>query len=350
MPQLPYYHPTRHPLLVEGLNGRMRRVSQEIMRDGLRTYSNLQSEAATKNYLRSQLEKRMGNFNKTAVENFNHVTDVLGKNGNNIFDVSQLARFFSNTEVDDIEVDNIDSPFPAFYLHFGASANLNISSRPGLYIEGAYVVPSEIDGSTPTRELVFCCNYIDPGPAANVAELVGAQSWIARAPLISGFTVSESIELIDGLNGRSEIANDDQLVTNALRIAVNSLLYISTPKADVEVGFEPEAPRGYVEKIARGDTKMADLLQRRGFKSVRLYGRNISAELALHESSSRNVEPHYRRGHWRRVAHGVGRTERHWHWIAPVIVNGKLGLPARDGTIYELPDEPARPAAPSFKM
>ena len=33
-------------------------------------------------------------------------------------------------------------------------------------------------------------------------------------------------------------------------------------------------------------------------------------------------QAHWRRGHWRRVAYGVGRTKREWRWFEPTFVNG----------------------------
>lgn len=41
--------------------------------------------------------------------------------------------------------------------------------------------------------------------------------------------------------------------------------------------------------------------------------------------SSTSKRPHWRRGHWRHVVHGSGRTGRRLQWIRPVFVNAAAG-------------------------
>jgi hypothetical protein len=41
---------------------------------------------------------------------------------------------------------------------------------------------------------------------------------------------------------------------------------------------------------------------------------------------------HWRRGHWRRVAVGVGRVERDWRFIAPVLVNAPRPVPSHSSS------------------
>ena len=40
--------------------------------------------------------------------------------------------------------------------------------------------------------------------------------------------------------------------------------------------------------------------------------------------SHTSPQAHWRRGHWRRVSSGVGRTKREWRWFEPTFVNGSI--------------------------
>ena len=54
-------------------------------------------------------------------------------------------------------------------------------------------------------------------------------------------------------------------------------------------------------------------------------GRNYKHNLTQRPSSAHGThaspQTHWRRGHWRRVAIGPGRTQRKWNWIQPTLVN-----------------------------
>jgi hypothetical protein len=59
-------------------------------------------------------------------------------------------------------------------------------------------------------------------------------------------------------------------------------------------------------------------------QEIRLFDVEPRAADATPEGSGPPTRPHWRRGHWRRVAAGVGRAERRLAFIRPVLVNSHL--------------------------
>jgi hypothetical protein len=282
-------------------------------------------------------------------QHFDTLAAAVHHFGGNYFDMSPLAALFGRTDVDDVNVNDIELPFPAFYIHFGESAGLNVLDTPGFHVEGAYICYVD-DGDTPGIAVMLTCNFPNWERASETSTgyIYGTHTLTARAILLRDLTVGESVEFTEGLDGDPIIYEDHHLVKDALRMVVNSLLYVSTPKADIQRLYPADAPIGFVEKADRGNLKAERTLRAMGFTRTMFCGREMAKTLNGHDPD-RSVEPHWRRGHWRRVAHGEGRSERRWHWFLPVVVNAKLGLPKNDGRVYEMQETP-QPSSPTFKM
>ena len=57
-------------------------------------------------------------------------------------------------------------------------------------------------------------------------------------------------------------------------------------------------------------------------------GLKLASDAEGHHASAKT---HWRRGHWKRVACGTGRSERQWRWIQPTLVStGSAGEPERE--------------------
>lgn len=262
--------------------------------------------------------------------------------GSNYFDISPISGLFAKTDVDDVHADDIDAPYDCFYLHFGKQEALAI---PGTdqFIEGAYVgsSPGSVDVDAGLA-IIFVCNFPDWGNAADLdfEEIAETHALCARAALHRGRTVAENLAYTEGLDGDEIIFGNSALVASAMRMLVNSLLYISSPKAEVEVEYGDDAPEGWVKKAANGDKNAIKVLEHRNCTKVRVCGRQLRKSIDETASGDRTVEPHWRKGHWRRVVFGEGRTERRWHWFLPTVVNSRLGMPGEDARIYDISDVP----------
>jgi hypothetical protein len=105
------------------------------------------------------------------------------------------------------------------------------------------------------------------------------------------------------------------------------LVYLNLPEAELV----PTRERTDLERRlkGRGPKKAARLKRQLGtaYDHI-LVGPSVEAE---HEAASARsdtgepgaqVRPHWRRGHFRRVRHGEGRSEMRMAWIKPVLVNG----------------------------
>lgn len=80
-------------------------------------------------------------------------------------------------------------------------------------------------------------------------------------------------------------------------------------------------------------------LAERGFFSARTITLQLNApdtaeaQADLTMPSGRELLPHWRRGHWRRQAHGAGNLERRLIWIRPVLVRRDRGEDV-EGHVY----------------
>lgn len=263
--------------------------------------------------------------------------------GRNIFDMSIVAGMFRHVDVDTLVIDDTPLPYPAIYIHFGEGASLHINSE--IWIDGAYV--SAEDADTSKIKIVFVCNH----PAAEHTETVPLGISHKRLTnAVSTFvyrdrTVAESLAL-SGIYGSPEITAASTVLDEAIRMVVNGVLYLNIPAGDVVFDYPVNAPQELVLAARTGDVATAkkatarlDLL---GYTKVNFCGREMARRIhsvTTVANGGHTVAAHWRRGHWRRVAFGVGRKERRWHLFDPTVVNAHLGGPIR-GRIHIVKPRP----------
>lgn len=259
----------------------------------------------------------------------------FGKSGRNIFDMTLISPMFSRVDVDDLEIGDTTPPYPSLYLHFGENCGLDLGN--GLSIEGAYVISKDIEGNDCDLEMILVCNH--PGhletDKVRLGDTFKRVTSAARCAIRREGTVAASLSTL-GITGDPALLGSGNVLVQAVRMAVNGLLYLSTAKADIEYAYPEDAPESLVRKalgLVPGETERARMaLEARGYRQVNFCGRRtIGPALARRETGS--PEPHWRRGHWRRVVYGAGRLQREWRLFPPVIVNSRLGEP-RFGRVY----------------
>jgi hypothetical protein len=262
--------------------------------------------------------------------------------GSNYFDVAPIANLFANTDVDDVHVSDVDLPYECFYLHFGKLPALQVKGTEQ-FIEGVYI--GELPGteeSGPGIAAIFVCNFPDWGSAADLSFETIASTHVlcGRTVLLRERSVGQSLSFTEGLDGDPRIYEDKDMCATAMRLLVNSLLYISSPKAEVDVEYGSDAPEGWVKKALKGDANATKVLDHRPCTKIRVCGRKLMQSLAGTSETGKSVEPHWRKGHWRRVVVGEGRAQRRWHWFLPTVVNSKLGLPKDGSRVYDHTNAP----------
>lgn len=258
--------------------------------------------------------------------------------GKNIFDVSRVCPLFREVDVDDVVLEDTPLPYRSLYLHFGASAQLSVSTD--LWIDGVYV--REIADDDGQIVLTFVCNH--PGWKSTAEIPLGQtfkrNSTAACLHISRNHSVAWSIEHRQ-FTGAPELISATDTLVEALRMAINGLLYLNLAKADLDFGFPPDAPKELVLSAVNGsgDKRMNAVrrLDALGYVRVNFVGRNMVTYISPptdDHGSKRHRAAHWRRGHWRRVAVGEGRKGREWRLFEGTVVNGASGPPADKGRIH----------------
>lgn len=103
------------------------------------------------------------------------------------------------------------------------------------------------------------------------------------------------------------------------RIAINAVLHLANyPEL---YGSFPNRAHRIITRTGNVGTspKRRELIP----QIIRLREHDVSLFEATKSRSYHTNSPHWRRGHWRRVAIGVGRLDRKWRWFRPVLVNAR---------------------------
>ena len=253
--------------------------------------------------------------------------------GKNIFDMSFIAPMFRHVDVDDIVLEDTDLPYPAVYLHFGENAGLVFAES--LWIDGAYLRDTHED----RIEVVFVSNH----PHVADAETIPLGRSYKNVTTCVRLVVGRQIPIVRSISeagpvGDPAMSEASDCISQAIRMTINGLLYLNLPRADLEEGYELRVPHQLAAAARAADPDVATKARRRldtlGYVKVTFAGRALARRMedAMSSATERGratVSPHWRRGHWRRVAYGKGRAERKWHLFEPTVVNGDMGAPKR---------------------
>jgi hypothetical protein len=267
-------------------------------------------------------------WREEVLANINTARHLFKDGGRNIYDMTLISPMFVNVDVDDLVLDEVSLPFEAIYLHFGVGAQLSFESDR--WIEGVYASESPDDGDA--IRFTFVCNH----PDFQVADATPLGITYKRVTTAISTTLRKDVKVRHalseaGITGDPAILSSGITVTSALRMAINGLLYLNLPHPDIEFGYDREAPSELIRIATTGPTsngKRAKLrLEEDGYIQVNFCGRNtISVGTPSPSGGSGSAKAaHWRRGHWRRVAVGEGRTGREWRLIEPTIVNKGSG-------------------------
>jgi hypothetical protein len=303
--------------------------------------------------------------------------------GRNIFSIAPgLQELLNHTAVGNIRWEDIQLPYPTFFLYFGPETGIELpldayEHKHGLeqqledagtqyQLDGAFVrlgTGSALDigltfrdkresftGTTPvTKDFRFpivplTLDFTDAegeaqGRTFDEAALIFADIWDAK-----GETGEIEYGYIRARLASNEFTYDAereqyQLFDKALILIVNSLCYLTLAERQVRTGTTSEQADKLLSEIrqAKNKQRRQPLLEKLGkvsYSTVRFCGENLlPAPSSL--AGAGNVVPHWRRGHWRKQPVGSGRTETRLLWIRPTIVRRDKGDPAQ-GHVYEV--------------
>ena len=250
------------------------------------------------------------------------------RRGRQVFDVSRLVEPLKQTDVDAIVPHDLPLPFDSFYLHFGECGLPSpFLDAP---VDGCYVERWD-DEEVGRNALVITAVCRHPHIEALRTEPIA----YAVAQQGRGYVVDVALDKPVGIGLDIEGCDDVELwaayMKPVVRLAMNAICYLAYPERDVETDFQPGTPGRLVEQAKsprrkeaqRAESKLADL----GYTRIHFCGRHIFPAPSERLEGSDSPRPHWRRGHWRNQAHGLGRRDHKLIWIAPTMVRADLGEP-----------------------
>ncbi len=279
--------------------------------------------------------------------------------GRMIFEFSEiLSEEMLHSDLGEAIVGDIQLPYDTLYVKFNFRSSIRLST--GRPIDGFYVMTGEhaafylitfvgrrrnewpdfndlpISAHIENSENdILISDALDKGLESNLASLRQARGGAADE-LGMDPTMIKTPQIDSAINESAE-------VRSLLSLAANALLYLSIYPEEIGDGWSEGAPEKLVQTATSGKPKKKDEAVRHlwsmGYTRLKLCGLGLQPLYDKTDApSGRTVRPHWRRGHWRRVWHGVGRTELRRARIRPVIVNYCPGddMPPLPGRIYQI--------------
>lgn len=282
--------------------------------------------------------------------------------GKQIFDINQnLTTLFKQTDVHDVPVQQMKTPYPCFYLYFGRQEDMPFTE--GWHVDGAYVmhmpehkvlqmmvtcVPNNLERSwhwaqepDPCYFMVISGEQYDKTFGQAMDETY--EKKIADLQHEIDHPIPDRVQTVpDGRGGVKQVmvtsnshlraAVEKKMIEafhevghKALRLVVNSLCYLSSYPEQVERVW-PELPKhvqAQVSDKSKGNKKkMESMLEKMGYRPLHFCGlKFVQEHVGIGGGSEESRRQHWRRGHWRNQPYGEGRQQYRLRWIQPMLVN-----------------------------
>lgn len=311
------------------------------------------------------------------------------KGGRNIFSLSPfLIQLLNHTDIGNIRFTDIKLPYNTIYLHFGALSAIEypidlFEHKYGIeyklqdenakyYLDGAFVsilrnhsldirltfigkkenfdnkVSITKDFRFPTISFTLDFGKWD-GESSDFKydnDVTFNNSTVCFYDIWDPKTEPTEIEFdkMHSLTKQPEKCYEGEwqeyvLFDKALMIIINALCYLNFVNDDVEISTTNDQATQLENELVRTKkhqqrNKLIDKLKKFTYSKIHFCGRKIEKEFKFTETGI-EVEPHWRRGHWRNQPFGVRLTSRKLIWIKPTIVRKDKGEPAT-GHIYDV--------------
>lgn len=128
------------------------------------------------------------------------------------------------------------------------------------------------------------------------------------------------------------------LMDKALRLIVNCICYLNSVDQDIEIGATQRDADDILKQLSKIKktqlvNKLKQKLSRFPYSKIHFCGNKLQEQFKLTNDTT-EVDPHWRRGHWRNQPFGASLSQTKLIWIRPTIVRKDKGLP-EVGHIYE---------------
>jgi hypothetical protein len=297
---------------------------------------------------------------------------------------NDLSKMLSLTDIEDIPWAEINLPYDNFYISFGNygqeifSTNSTIDNYQYI-IDGAYVKyidKGSLIFDSPSILITFTTALVNPKyeEAINYqpngyhysdplyeyilsgkdveslgdALLKGESVFIAYCEKMDQLNYDNSVRFCKNVNIPT---NDEKLslqkdrflrsksyITSSIPLLFNCIFYLTQYSDFVKEEYPKEAPTNLVEKQkTQKDEKIKSKIEREinnhGYSKVKFVS-SVEKSDSISLPSNREINTHWRRGHWRNQAFGDNFTARKYIWIHPTIVRKDKGDPI--GHVYDV--------------
>lgn len=314
--------------------------------------------AATKQAKAEGSEEHLGQLFAKLLQQRHWVPMVAQYNlsGKQIFDLSDnIVAMLRNTDVADCTLQDWHPPYDAFFVRFGKQNDMKLPFDDGYeYLDGAFVAVTPWTTNGPEFRLKIGLTtvkddgsgvmmpgyFIDFTPEEQrLSPQSAIEAFIARkfADLDADEDKSErNLALIAIRKGEWE--EGAVLLRKATELVINCLFYIESIGADKELtpgrDVPPELHVKWQQTPPMRRFKVAQKLGSEGYTMVRLMGDEVQQGSSYHETGRTDISTHWRRGHWRRQAHGPQKSLVKRVWIRPVLVNPAKAHEDLPGHVY----------------
>ena len=314
--------------------------------------------------------------------NFRHWREWF-QNGQNIFSFSnELLQLLDKTDVNDVKPELFKPPYDIFYLNL-RPLNLKLSKNSEAIIEGIYIDHNIWNGNGEHPEgycdlsFYFVGDFKDiflkyistvkssTQPFTNddyidemqLGDFWNIYLWFEKSEKRE--TVKEPLDyFLKNLKDEIFVTNKTpeqltdfdlefysdtiDLIERTINLVINCLLYLSQPKdkLDIEKKLPKGLPGNFEKKLSFAKTekeknKISEKIEQAGFSKINFVGQTYRRRYNEIINSSSNVQPHWRRGHWRNQKFGERLQESKLFWIMPTIVKSEIGKPLK-GHLYDV--------------
>lgn len=276
--------------------------------------------------------------------------------GKQIFDLDDnIVSMLRNTDVADCTLNDWHPPYDAFFVRFGKQEDMKLQFDDGHeYLDGAFVAVTPWTPEGPERRLKIGLTtvkddgsgvmmpgyFIDFTPdEQRLSPHEAVDAFIARkfADLDSDEDKTESNKALIEIR-KGEWKEGADLLRKATELVVNCLFYIESMGVGKDLSPGRDVPAELLVKWQQSPQlrryKVAQKIGSEGYAMVRMMGDEVQPGIGSTGGNRADIGTHWRRGHWRRQAHGPQRSLMKRVWIRPVMVNPSKPHEELPGHVY----------------
>ncbi len=319
--------------------------------------------------------------------------------GRNIFEVSNsLRQLLENTDVGNIRFYDFKLPYKTVYFHFGELKGIeypiecyeekfdayladkfdfNTDDEEDEYyvnkkflLEGAFVsitrencidiqlcFKDPLDNFSENQNIVndhrfpsfdFTLSFgsSENGNATNDSDVTFNNSTVIFSDIWDNeATIGEiQYEKLNRLINEPENCGDFEwkeyvLMDRSLKLIVNCICYLNFSDNDIKISTTNDQATDIIDQIQKTKksqlrNKLNEKLSKLSYSKIHLLGGRLNKYFINNETGN-ELDPHWRRGHWRNQPFGKKLSESKLIWIKPTIVRKDKGDPQK-GHIYEM--------------